>query len=771
MGQQEQRNRMHEKVFRAWCNSLLRHRDVQIDNLFEGLADGVNLLILTELLTRKVIKVKTYKNPTRDIHRLENVSIALRTLKAQHANWRALDIEPKEVVTCQKKTVLGLCWQFVLRFQILDEDDIKGPGTALQKARQKVLDWWKEQVGDVVDIVSIDKSFTDGMAIIALCAKIAPAGEVDVAGARRLGAKARAQLALDLANKHLGILPLLDADDMVSTDPDERPDEQCLLTYVSEFPPAFKALKGNIDREAEYKSMVEQMRTEHEEQERKALAEIQTLKAKQEQLQAAQENELRRLKEQTDALLAENQAMTEREKQEAIEALQKKMADKEERVRQAMLKLKRHQEEQEAQLRQETEEALRKKEEELKALEAEKAAEVARMQREKEELAAKKAAELAQLQQQADTDIRAKEEQMEAQRLENEMRAKLSRDEFEKWKAGKMAELERVRLEREALEKLSMEELQRLREENDRLKRGVPHNFVKKKFGAPTWCNLCKSFLATGGAQCPRCKYTICAKCLRRNPPNNCIPPDEDDDDDDDDGGASIKNKEKVAEIEALPTVREGILVKKGLNRGNWQERRFVLKAGGHLLYYTKSSKPKLKGMVSLSRAEIVPYDKPEKRQWAFGLKSKTRTLWMSALSEVEMTAWQRVFKEQVAITDGTVVDSVAAVKSDKAIIRFFDAADDNKMWTLALEANARPADALQAWAKKAKLDAADYEIWEVTVKGDESRKVAASQPLADLKAIRDAAGKQIKFVVKKAGSGGGGRPALPPKGGAAGSS
>jgi actinin alpha len=44
--------------------------------------------------------------------------------------------------------------------------------------------------------------------------------------------KENLQLAFDVAQKNLGIEPLLDADDLVAT---ERPDERSVMTYISEF--------------------------------------------------------------------------------------------------------------------------------------------------------------------------------------------------------------------------------------------------------------------------------------------------------------------------------------------------------------------------------------------------------------------------------------------------------------------------------------------------------------------------------------------------------
>lgn len=46
----------------------------------------------------------------------------------------------------------------------------------------------------------------------------------------------RLQTAFDVAERELGIPKLLDPQDMVNEDVALRPDEKCLMTYISEFP-------------------------------------------------------------------------------------------------------------------------------------------------------------------------------------------------------------------------------------------------------------------------------------------------------------------------------------------------------------------------------------------------------------------------------------------------------------------------------------------------------------------------------------------------------
>ena len=55
-------------------------------------------------------------SPTMDLHRIENVNVALTHLRSYVP---ALDIDASEIVARNTKLVLGFVWQLIVRFQIL----------------------------------------------------------------------------------------------------------------------------------------------------------------------------------------------------------------------------------------------------------------------------------------------------------------------------------------------------------------------------------------------------------------------------------------------------------------------------------------------------------------------------------------------------------------------------------------------------------------------------------------------------------------------------
>jgi hypothetical protein len=169
-----------------------------------------------------------------EIHRLENAGVGISVAKHYVPG---VDIAPREIVEKKTKMVLGFVWQLIVRFQILtDEADGNSGGNVMAKARKKVLGWWKEQLAEYApDIVvgdSVEDSFSDGMAILALLHKLnASIVNLDEAKQRRRegghdGRRDNLELAFSLAQEHLKIVPLLDANDMCAEDEHARPDEQ-----------------------------------------------------------------------------------------------------------------------------------------------------------------------------------------------------------------------------------------------------------------------------------------------------------------------------------------------------------------------------------------------------------------------------------------------------------------------------------------------------------------------------------------------------------------
>jgi hypothetical protein len=730
----------------------------------------VNFILLVELITGKAITQKYFRQPQLDIHRIENVSIGLAMLKKSRRDF-SVDIEPKSVASGNVKTVLGLVWQMILRFQLLQEGEFQGSKNPMADAKNRVLAWWRDQVGDVVSIGDSLDCFDDGRAYCAAINKIMKLNEPYDSWSTR----ERLERGMALAEKHLGVLPLLDVNDILADDVAQRPDERCVLTYVSEWPAAHKLKLSNKSATSEMESAIARLKAEHEAAERAAAIEEARLRAELaresqmfhtavDQINEESEAREREIKAKGEAALAaaRREAARRRAAEEAA------MSDRQRAVERDAAEALARAERERRNLSAEAQRALREEQERTER-------ELKRAEAEKKALAELKEAELQRLRAGLANRLRRQELEREQAEKEAEMRAKLSKDAFLDWRQAREDELARLRSDRLALEQLAREELARLREENERLKRGNPHNFVKKKFAGPTWCHLCKSLCWPTAMQCTRCKYTIDAKCMRRKPPANCIAPDEEEEDDE-----TALGPTQIAALEELPallsadgvgwrptSLRADASPDDDINEfahGAWDRRAVVLKAGW-LLLYSEGKSGKLKAVVNLARAAtqtfVAAQPKEQARESTSLIVRGRKVAHALTFAEDEQRAtWWRVLREQCASTRGNTRDeAVKMAIGDKVLVRLWRDDAGGSTVTLSLAGDAAPPEALAAYAKKARVAASNLAIYERraprdgqkpdSVDAKDDRMLGDGEPLHFLQGLRENAGKPIVFIVK----------------------
>ncbi|GIY86706.1 hypothetical protein CDAR_427521 [Caerostris darwini] len=93
-------------------NSGLVNRNV--DDLFEDLRDGHNLISLLEVLSGELLPRERGRMR---FHQLQNVQVALDFLK--NRNIRLVNIRPEDIVDGNPKLTLGLIWTIILHFQVI----------------------------------------------------------------------------------------------------------------------------------------------------------------------------------------------------------------------------------------------------------------------------------------------------------------------------------------------------------------------------------------------------------------------------------------------------------------------------------------------------------------------------------------------------------------------------------------------------------------------------------------------------------------------------
>lgn len=335
-------NKLHEKTFTGWLNTRLKNRNIKLQgNLKDELFDGIALIAIIEELSGQKCQQRYHTKPTLEIHKLENLTIGIEWLKTfGRFNARPLDFKEGNM-----KIILGLVWMMILRFGLTRAGIMSAEESTSAKgardAKRKLLEWCQQQTKghNHVDIQDLEKSWYDGMAFCALVHAFDP-DAIDYNSLSPDNAKQNLTLAFDLAKKHLDIDPLLDPDDICS---DNKPDEKCFVTYLSDFPIAFLNKKEQRDasraqEEAARKLKEEEERKRREEEERlrrleeeerlkrEAAEHAQKLKELEEKARKQAEDDERRLKEEQERRereIAEAQKLAEEKAKEAAERARK----------------------------------------------------------------------------------------------------------------------------------------------------------------------------------------------------------------------------------------------------------------------------------------------------------------------------------------------------------------------------------------------------------------------------------------------------------------
>ncbi|KAL6068602.1 Alpha-actinin-4 [Balamuthia mandrillaris] len=324
---QKEIERLHEKTFKAWMNAQLRQRSLKIQgDLQEELADGLMLINLMEILSGEKCTSKYHAKPTKEIQKSENLAIAIEFIQ----KFVKVSISSQDFVTGNMKLVLGTIWRLILHFQV-DHGEKDGDSAKLSAAqqsrlaKQKLLQWCQDKTKDHkgVNIQDFQASWYDGLGFCALMHAFDP-DCIDFDSLSPDNPKENLELAFRLAEEKLDIPRLLDPEDILAEDALSRPDEQCFMTYLSQFPIAFLS-QGEKKHDAE----AEKRKLEEEESKRRALEEAE--RAAEARKRAEEEAELARKKaeeaERARLEAEEARKRAEQEREEERIAAQKKLEE------------------------------------------------------------------------------------------------------------------------------------------------------------------------------------------------------------------------------------------------------------------------------------------------------------------------------------------------------------------------------------------------------------------------------------------------------------
>ncbi|KAK2104342.1 hypothetical protein P7K49_018198 [Saguinus oedipus] len=172
------------------------------------------------------------------IHCLENVDKALQFLKEQRVHLE--NMGSHDIVDGNHRLVLGLIWTIILRFQIQDIVVQTQEGRETRSAKDALLLWCQMKTAGYphVNVTNFTSSWKDGLAFNALIHKHRP-DLIDFDKLKDSNARHNLEHAFDVAERQLGIIPLLDPEDVFT----ENPDEKSIITYVVAFYHYFSKMK------------------------------------------------------------------------------------------------------------------------------------------------------------------------------------------------------------------------------------------------------------------------------------------------------------------------------------------------------------------------------------------------------------------------------------------------------------------------------------------------------------------------------------------------
>ncbi|XP_053878003.1 dystonin isoform X7 [Malaclemys terrapin pileata] len=230
----DERDKVQKKTFTKWINQHLMKVRKHVNDLYEDLRDGHNLISLLEVLSGNTLPRE--KGRMR-FHRLQNVQIALDYLKKRQV--KLVNIRNDDITDGNPKLTLGLIWTIILHFQI---SDIHVTGQSEDMSAKERLLLWTQQTTEGYAGIRCENFTTcwrDGKLFNAIIHKYRP-DLIDMNTVAVQSNLANLEHAFYVAEK-LGVTRLLDPEDVDVS----APDEKSVITYVSSLYDAFpKVLEG-----------------------------------------------------------------------------------------------------------------------------------------------------------------------------------------------------------------------------------------------------------------------------------------------------------------------------------------------------------------------------------------------------------------------------------------------------------------------------------------------------------------------------------------------
>ncbi|OAF72062.1 Alpha-actinin-like protein 1 [Intoshia linei] len=219
-----EREKVQKKTFTKWINLHLNRIGYRMIDLYVDIQDGRLLLKLLEVLSGDKLPKPTKGNMR--IHCLENVDKCLSFLIYKRVHLE--NIGAIDIVDGNNTITLGLIWTIILRFQI-QEIKIEMESSETKNAKDALLLWCQIKTAPYknVNVNNFTSSWRNGLAFSALIHRHRP-DLIDYNNLNKERAVENLNLAFDIADKKLGLVRLLDAEDVAI----DVPDDKSILTYI-----------------------------------------------------------------------------------------------------------------------------------------------------------------------------------------------------------------------------------------------------------------------------------------------------------------------------------------------------------------------------------------------------------------------------------------------------------------------------------------------------------------------------------------------------------
>lgn len=205
----------------------MRKRRLEIKEIDQDFRSGLKLMALLELISGDTLE-KPERGKMR-FHFVNNCNKALNFIKSKGV--RLVSIGAEEIVDGNLKMTLGMIWTVILRFSIQDIS------VEESSAKEGLLLWCQKKTAPYknVKVSNFHMSWKDGLAFCALIHRHRP-DLIDYNSLSKDDPRKNLETAFEVAEKHLDIPRMLDAEDLVDI---AKPDERAVMTYVACYYHAF----------------------------------------------------------------------------------------------------------------------------------------------------------------------------------------------------------------------------------------------------------------------------------------------------------------------------------------------------------------------------------------------------------------------------------------------------------------------------------------------------------------------------------------------------